>query len=545
MNPNHPTRSRALLGCFLLALTLCALLHRGTLDDLYITFTYARHLAEGQGFSIWNIHEPPVEGSTSTVWMVLLALGIKLGVAPFWSSFILSSLSFGGLVALFGLTAKMREQAEADVFAGAPKLMLQTAMLLTLTYVPLAWYGATGMETTFFAFLLAALLLSPVWAAGAHQLKWQGSLAILMVLTRPEGMLLGPLLCGYFYLSRPTRQIRHLLPLVASLAAVAGLTLFRILYFGDIFPNTYYAKAAGALDHHIYWGARSLVRFLTYNLPAWVIIAAGMYRAWKSRVISRFETFLCGVVLFYFLYMLKSGGDPESAFPLWRHFIHIAPIWLLLAACAIERLSMARNQRALVIATFILLTQATLSIKYVSNNLIGTPNFAQTDKDTAFFNYIQAISDTQTVAAAGYAGHWGWFFPGAVIDLWGLNNRHIAHFGTYQKFGELDSRSDMAYVFSQQPDLVNLDIDPADITGHTCPKVIIESGRSKSFRDALSVKQFRDDYYFVVNAPYLNFRKALFVHRRYLSSLQQRAPSTPELIRVTQTSLFTACPAQF
>lgn len=540
MSQLFQTKRFEVLGIFLCAITLCALLRFGTIDDLYITFTYARHLAEGYGFSVWNVNEPPVEGATSTVWLLLLAMGMRCGLSPFWLSFILSSLSFAALVSAFAISANRWERTPVEAYERAPRHMLRTATLLTLTYIPLAWYGATGMETTFFAFLLTALLLSPLWLSGTSQLALQSGLSALIILTRPEGMLLGPLLCGYFYLTRQDRRAMHLLPLATCIAVSAGLTLFRIYYFGNVFPNTYYAKAAGSLDHHIYWGSRNLVRFLAYNLPAWLIIAAGMFHAWRKGEISNVEGFLCSIVAFYFLYMLKSGGDPESAFPLWRHFIHTAPIWLLLGACAIERLTESGTKRALVITCFILLTQATLSVKYIKNKLISTPNFSQIDDGTDFFNYIASVSDSRTLATAGYAGHWGWYFPGNVIDMWGLNDRHIAHFGQYQKFGELDSRSDMAYVFSRHPDLVNLDINPADVLRPSCPAVVTASGRSKALRDAIFAPEFKH-YYFLVNAPYHSYGRALFVRDTFIPTLIKRAAITPQLISTSQTSLLLLC----
>ena len=45
--------------------TLTVLLSRLTLDDAYITFRYARHLAEGYGLGAWNRTGEHVEGYSS------------------------------------------------------------------------------------------------------------------------------------------------------------------------------------------------------------------------------------------------------------------------------------------------------------------------------------------------------------------------------------------------------------------------------------------------------------------------------------------------
>ena len=544
---SHPLISSraAPVALFLAAVLMCALLKRGTIDDLYITFTYARNFADGHGFSVWNIGEPPVEGSTSTAWMVFLAGGILLGVPPFWSSFLLSTASFGLLVALFFVAARRQSEQPDSRYQGLPASVWRTAGWLVLTYVPMAWYAATGMESTFFALLLGAMLLSPaLMAAGPRQLALQCFLACMLVLTRPEGLLLAPLLSLYLWWTAPQRTHTHLAPMVVALATAGLLTVFRLQYFGDPFPNTYYAKAEGDLVHHLYWGWRNVSRFLGYTAAAWLILIAGTVLAWRRKWLTSLEVFLAGVVLIYFAYMMKSGGDPESAFPLWRHFVHIGPVWLLLGACAIERLGKVRGSPTLWLLAFIVLTQATLSVKYLRKDLIGAPNYAQTDSDTEFFTYIRQVADNTSVVAAGYAGHWGWLFPGKMIDIWGLNNRHIAHNGNYQRFGELDSRSDMKWVVEQEPDLINLDMDPDVLSAGKCPETVPQGGRSEALQATVLHPTFQREYFFLANAPYATFKRALFVHQRFIPKLQARAPEAPQLIPVSETALLTACKLQ-
>ena len=68
------------LAAMTVAATLTVLLSRVTLDDAYITFRYARHLAEGYGFGAWNHTGEHVEGYSSLLWMLLLAGAARLGV---------------------------------------------------------------------------------------------------------------------------------------------------------------------------------------------------------------------------------------------------------------------------------------------------------------------------------------------------------------------------------------------------------------------------------------------------------------------------------
>src|SRR4029450_6903319 len=59
---------------------LTVLFWRVTLDDAFITFRYARHLAEGYGLGAWNRTGEHVEGYSSLLWTLLLAGAAWLGV---------------------------------------------------------------------------------------------------------------------------------------------------------------------------------------------------------------------------------------------------------------------------------------------------------------------------------------------------------------------------------------------------------------------------------------------------------------------------------
>jgi hypothetical protein len=53
--------------------------HGAQIDDAYISFRYARNLVEGHGL-VYNIGQH-VEGFTNLLWVLLIALGMKLGGA--------------------------------------------------------------------------------------------------------------------------------------------------------------------------------------------------------------------------------------------------------------------------------------------------------------------------------------------------------------------------------------------------------------------------------------------------------------------------------
>src|SRR6185503_6975999 len=62
-----------------LVAALMVLLRPLTLDDAYITFRYARHLAEGYGLGAWNHTGEHVEGYSSLLWTLLLGAATWAG----------------------------------------------------------------------------------------------------------------------------------------------------------------------------------------------------------------------------------------------------------------------------------------------------------------------------------------------------------------------------------------------------------------------------------------------------------------------------------
>src|ERR1700733_9095142 len=146
-----------MIGCLIVALGWCVVFFNSTLEDAHITFRYARNLAEGNGFGVWNIDEPPVEGFSSPAWMMLLAGAMRIGLSPFLMAKMLGVASLLAIIVMFFVASRSNQEAAGEIRGEAPVL----AALLLALFLPLGWYADTGMETTFFAALVAGLLLAP------------------------------------------------------------------------------------------------------------------------------------------------------------------------------------------------------------------------------------------------------------------------------------------------------------------------------------------------------------------------------------------------
>jgi arabinofuranosyltransferase len=525
-------RSGFVIGAFMAAALGLSLLFGGsTLEDAHITFRYARNFGEGAGFGVWNIGEPPVEGATSFLWMLLLGFGEKVGISPFVLSKAVGIASLLGIILLFGHLSHSAAQRGEERTARTAL----AAAALAAVYVPLAWYAVSGMETTFFSLLVAFTVVSIVSAQPG--MKWVIAdclVIVLLVLLRPEGMLIGLMLAGAKIFMAGGHRIARFAQLGTLALAIAGIESYRLLHFGDPLPNTYYAKASGELGYFLRFGNTYLRQFLKNTWPIWLTILAGGFIAWKRRDSIRAEPLFAIVVALYFAYVLRAGGDPVSAFPLWRHFVHIAPLWLFLAGAAITRLGQNRAQVITLSMIVGLLTAVTMYVKTIAPlKLEITPGFAVRQADNPYFDFVNRITDSEQLAAVSLAGQWGWYLPIKTIDMLGLNNRHIAHFGKFQLGGFLDSKTDMGYVMAQRPTIIDGYMSGILLREGKCPNVL-HGGRSDLLLGMLRYPGTLDNYFFVSNAPYEVVDRAIFVSASLAGSARSAGA---ELVPLRQTVL--------
>lgn len=198
------------------------------LDDGWIHQTYARNLAlEGQ---LAFVPDTPSAGSTSPLWSVVLAFGYLLRIPGLWWAYVMGGAAFVTL-----LWAAMRlwhvlwpAQQSRDWVVGAS---------LALSW-PLVWAAGSGMETLLFM-ALGFVLLGDYMEGEAGPLR-MGIVAGLLVLARPEGVIVAALLAAAMLLRKAWRQV-----LVFAVAAVVPLLpyfWFNLAVSGVLWPNTFYAK---------------------------------------------------------------------------------------------------------------------------------------------------------------------------------------------------------------------------------------------------------------------------------------------------------------
>jgi hypothetical protein len=222
-------------------------------DDAFITFRYALNLAQGRGF-VFNPGEL-VEGTSAPLFTALLA-AILVGTHSAPDSLLEISRAIGvgsciaSMVIIYLLATRVYH---LSWLAGL-------LILLGLALNPyFAFWSINGMETTFHGFLLLAIFsafeysrLGPAQLDTRHSTPVRLSVSIplitagifLICASRPEA----PAFAGAYVIYRMIdATLKNHFPraLQWMVAGVLGLGLFlgaRYAYFGEILPNTYYAK---------------------------------------------------------------------------------------------------------------------------------------------------------------------------------------------------------------------------------------------------------------------------------------------------------------
>ena len=295
-------------------------------DDAFITYRFAKHLAEGQGL-VWNPGGERVEGYTSVLHVLVLALGARAGAEP---ETIALGLSVAAIVAASFVMIRTSRRHGGALTVGSA-----LSIALFLAAEPTAIHSTSGLETPLFVLCLSLSVAAALWLFDTPGLTPALALAAatwLAVLSRPEAVLLGAGLYAVLFaaaLGQGHRDDMRLakLTLVSGLSAAMATAVYaagKFVYFGYLLPNPYYVKS-----NRISLAGFSEVRdFLEYVLarlgPVAGMVAVVILAMWKRSAISRRDVIVFAVLLvpaalglaFYLTIIHEVGGAHRFSFPL-------------------------------------------------------------------------------------------------------------------------------------------------------------------------------------------------------------------------------------
>ena len=284
-------------------------------DDSFISFRYARHLAEGHGL-VWNPGER-IEGYTNFLWVLFMAGAMRFGWRPEVVSNLIGIASGATLlVALLFFSA--RRAGWRDPFIWLAPLTLAASRSFT------AWCTG-GLETLFFTLLvfIASVAFLREREVGSLAPIGSSTLFALATLTRPEGGLF-IVVAGLFFLGDILARRRNVRSaLIWSLPYIVGVGahhLWRYSYYGDWLPNSFYAKVAGA-----WWeqGLRYLALFAEDYRVVWFLPLALLPLLRRQRFMPGLFLASIGAFLAYLAFI---GGDRFE----YRFLVVVMPAFYVL-----------------------------------------------------------------------------------------------------------------------------------------------------------------------------------------------------------------------
>lgn len=285
--------------------------HHYFYDDAYITLRYAKHLAQGWG-PRWNLAGPPVEGFTSPLHVFLLALLLKFHIGIITAPRLISFLVHGMLVLWVWRWCRPRYGSLGATLAAAG-----TAASFALLFWDLA-----GLEAVLFASLCTCATLAMLSYTENDDKRWLIAGSVLWGLaglTRLDGVV--PALYTAAYVAVCCRNDRRKLFAVVGIftlcivAALLPYQVFRMLYFHDVLPNTYYAKVYGIPRSYLVGAGRHYLHLFAvttpYALPILLLVAAVQV---VRRSVPARSLFLLGWITVVIAFVVWNGGDHMYGF---------------------------------------------------------------------------------------------------------------------------------------------------------------------------------------------------------------------------------------
>jgi len=417
-------------------------------DDAYISFRYAENFASGYGL-VFNPGEQ-VEGYTNFLWTVILAgaawFELDVPHTAKWLGVFFASL---GLVLTWRLCLRVAEERNW------PRAMAWSSPAILVCFPGWSYWAFSGMEGSLLSCLvLAFLLLGCRRKASFGTLVAGGVFGFLAAMTRWEVVLLWPV-AVIAQLLDTSRAMARRLPRAAllSLVLVIGFGVYfvwRLVYYGELMPNTYYAKMgadifARAGTGIVYTGEFAVEWLLAITFVVWFF---GPYRHWSI--------ILAAVLLIQSGYVTWTGGD----FFAWlRFYLPVLPIAAIMTTNLIECLTAsvcgarAKNFVRVVLTLTVALsvTGAGFRIDYRSafDQLVWVRGWKKVGlwaRTTFPERYRIAIAP---VGAVGY------YSRHHIIDMLGMTDFEVAHFGEVDPSeGPGHQKSFISSIIRRRPEII-------------------------------------------------------------------------------------------
>jgi hypothetical protein len=424
-------------------------------DDSFITYRYSKNLAQGYGIT-WNPNEPPVEGYTNFLLVVVLAPFIRLGISPLLVTRILSLICAGVMFYCLFMISRDQSLSHTSLVIFIPALFLLTSKTIPLSMV--------GLETVLFSTALFVAFL--FWGEfsktkSMHFAYYFGFCTFIAFLLRPEAFLL-LVSIGCITL---IQCVRKDLPWTIALKLLKAVIIsfifptliyliWKYVHFGTLIPNSFLIKMSdvGLISHDGLASVRSFIKTnIIIILTSLVSFVVEKNYRWQRAVAA----LLCIIYsLFYLRVDTLMDEYGRFMYPIIIFLVFLSiPTFNFLFELIYSRRWYGFVKTSLVIILLFALTwkpfrETNVNLKDIVHGrdpYSGSKLLMQKEYRVALA-LSQYPSISRIRIAFGDAGVIPYYSGSLSLDTVGLNDRFIAQ--------ERDLRKLTEYFFNQKPDLI-------------------------------------------------------------------------------------------
>ena len=450
-----PTAAVWALGAVSLSV-LVVRLHGFYQDDAFISLTYARNLIEGHGLS-WNPGER-IEGYSNFSFVMLVAglraLGLDLVVA---SRLIGVFFGVATVVASASLYAEARRASRTYLESSRERPLAALHLVLVATSLPLVAWSFGGLETTLFAFLVTmgvrgalTLLDTETTTSPLTTGIWFG----LATLTRPDGGVFWMAVLLFLAAKTPRPAWPRVVAPVAAgtLLVLVPYLAWKLWYFGELVPNTYFAKSYGIpQSFKLSAGIDYFWSFVGTPpaLPLFAAAALALRRLSAPRGPAMSLAVTCCAI--FIAYQILVGGDFMEHF---RFFAPLIPLLALILVGVARELAAGGRERLAVALGLTLLALTALPLITVEPHPGSTSDIVAQVAGP----YLEEKWPAGALIGINASGALPYLQTRhRYIDMLGLNDTHIARRRIDSPQGQVGHlKGDGAYVLSREPDVLLL-----------------------------------------------------------------------------------------
>lgn len=289
-------------------------------DDAMIGMRYANNMVNGHGL-VYNPNEY-VEGFTHFLWLFLYAAIEFIGIDNSKTSL------FIALICLLILFANIFVSYKTALKSVKPfmnidennKLIIQISIILLAgLYYAIIFWSLFGLEVGIIALLLNCAIYKIIYPfkKDLHQSIFITITVSVLFLIRMDTIIYSWLILLFYFTAyfKKNNWIKLIFPFATLLLVICALTTFRVFYYNDYLPNTFYLKVSVPIEARLLYGFKAVLSTLFESSGLYLYVYFFLLLLNLNKIKQTHFSFI--ILLISFMYTIYIGGDSweENSFP--------------------------------------------------------------------------------------------------------------------------------------------------------------------------------------------------------------------------------------